>query len=153
MEATGMHSLSFSLSLQTQRTPCILPSFGIRGCASILLVKAKSVPWMGVLPTCPPRTCCSNFPVLSPICPTSSLRPVPGSQSKLFLSPLVPLIFLHWLNLMTFIFIQSSCLWSPSFPFSFSHVQSHWHLASAPTILKKLSLGSPRWSSGREFPF
>ena len=95
MESTGMHSLSFSLSLQTQCTPCILPSFGIRGCAFILLLKAKSVPWMGVLPTCPPRTCCSNFPVLSPICPTSSLRPVPGSQSKLFSSPLVPLIFLH----------------------------------------------------------
>ena len=86
MEATGMHSLNFSLSLQTQCTPSILPSFSIRGSAFILQVKAKSVPWLGVLPTCPPRTCCSHFPLLSPICPTSSSRPVPGSVKVVFKS-------------------------------------------------------------------
>ena len=42
----------------------------------------------------PTRTCCSKFPGLSPICSTSSHLAL-WSRPELFLSPLVPLIFLH----------------------------------------------------------
>ena len=116
MEATGLHSLNFSLSLQTQRTPSILPSFSIRGCAFILQVKARSMSWMGILPTqdlllkfsCTASNMSNLFFTASA---WVSVKAVFKSFGSINISALTP----------SYDSIQISCLWSPFFLLSFSH--------------------------------
>lgn len=110
-------------TLWTSHFPCkltVLPPYTFSLVSEDVLLSFRSKPSLslGYIAHSPTRTCCSKFLIPSPMCSAPSW-PTPRSQPELFLRPLIPLIFLHWLNLLPFIFIQMSHLWSPFFLFHF----------------------------------